>query len=77
MTSDMQLTIPMPLQIIVDDVGWWSGVDGSQYNQPYRTGLGRDHQPEDYLALASLGKELGMRILPPVLSFANGTRPIY
>jgi hypothetical protein len=63
MTTDIQLTIPMPLQIIVDDVGWWSGEDGSQYNQPYRTGLGRDHQPEDYLALSALGKELGMRIL--------------
>ncbi len=63
MTTDMHLTIPMPLQIIVDDVGWWSGEDGSQYNQPYRTGIGRDHQPEDYLALAALGKELGMRIL--------------
>jgi hypothetical protein len=63
MTTDIQLTIPMPLQIIVDDVGWWSGEDGSRYNQPYRTGLGRDHQPEDYLALAALGKKLGMRIL--------------
>ncbi len=63
MTTDMQLTIPMPLQIIVDDVGWWSGQDGSQFNQPYRTGTGRDHQPEDYLALATLGKELNMKIL--------------
>ncbi|MDP3481453.1 MAG: hypothetical protein Q8R88_16925 [Desulfoprunum sp.] len=63
MATDMQLTIPMPLQIIVDDVGWWSGQDGSQFNQPYRTGIGRDHQPEDYLALAALGKGLGMKIL--------------
>lgn len=63
MTMEIQLTIPMPLQVIVDDVGWWSGEDGSQFNQPYRTGIGRDHLPEDYLALAALGKELGMRIL--------------
>jgi hypothetical protein len=60
---DIQLTIPMPLQIIVDDVGWWRGEDGSQRNQPYRTGIDRDHTPADYLALARLGKALDMRIL--------------
>ncbi|MBU3946641.1 MAG: hypothetical protein KJ826_00265 [Proteobacteria bacterium] len=63
METDIHLTIPMPLHIIVDDVGWWSGKDGSKFNQPFRTGMGRDHLPEDYIALAALGKMLNMKIL--------------
>jgi hypothetical protein len=62
MENDIQLTIPMPLQVIVDDVGWWSGKDGSHINQPFRTGMSRDHAPEDYTALAQLGKKLHTKI---------------
>ena len=53
--------IPMPLQVVIDDVGWWSGEDGSKRQEPYRTGIGRNHVPADYLAIASLGKSLGIR----------------
>ncbi|MGB5156959.1 hypothetical protein [Desulfobacterium sp. N47] len=63
METDIYLTIPMPLHVVVDDVGWWSGKDGSSFNQPYRSGMGRDHLPEDYIALAALGKMLNMKIL--------------
>ena len=63
MRIDMSLSIPMPLHVIVDDVGWWSGRDGSSFNQPYRTGMTRDHLPADYLALTALGEMLGMKIL--------------
>ncbi|MFO8085969.1 MAG: hypothetical protein R6U27_16800 [Desulfobacterales bacterium] len=63
MATDIQLTIPMPLQVMVDDVGWWSGKDGSQINQPFRTGMSRNHFSEDYAALARLGKKLKMKIL--------------
>lgn len=63
METDIHLTIPMPLHVMVDDVGWWSGTDGSRFNQPYRTGMTRDHVPEDYEALARLGNKLGMKIL--------------
>lgn len=58
-----RLTIPMPLQIVVDDVGWWSGRDESRFNQPFRTGMSRNHLPRDYAALVRLGKGLGMKIL--------------
>lgn len=61
MTID--ISIPMPLMISVEDVGWWSGKDGSAFNQPFRTGMQRDHVPEDYIALAALGKGLDTRIL--------------
>ncbi|MFH1156883.1 MAG: hypothetical protein V1793_24055 [Pseudomonadota bacterium] len=59
----VHLSIPMPLLVCVDDVGWWSGTDGSRWHQPYRTGMGRRHVPEDYSSLALLGQRLGMKIL--------------
>ncbi|WDP88973.1 MAG: hypothetical protein HUN04_04190 [Desulfobacter sp.] len=56
------IAIPKPFIVTVDDVGWWNGRDGSAQNQPFRTGMPRSHVPEDYKALAALGKGLGMRI---------------
>ena len=53
--------IPMPLQIVVDDLGWWCGRDGSAENEPFRTGILRNHCVEDYAAAVRLGKSLGMR----------------
>ena len=53
--------IPMPIQIVIDDVGWWSGEDGSGRQEPYRTGINRNHVPADYRAIADLGKKLGVR----------------
>lgn len=57
----MQAIIPMPLQIVIDDVGWWCGRDGSASHEPYRTGIARNHVPADYAAIARLGRELHMR----------------
>ena len=57
-----EIKIPTPFLVTVDDVGWWNGRDGSEINQPFRTGMSRDHVPEDYRALATLGKALDMRI---------------
>jgi len=56
-----QAAIPMPIQVVIDDVGWWSGEDGHERGEPYRTGVARDHVPADYEAIAALGKALGMR----------------
>lgn len=53
--------IPMPLQVVIDDVGWWSGEDGSKRQEPYRTGINRNHVPADYRAIAELGRALGIR----------------
>jgi len=53
--------VPMPIQVVIDDVGWWSGEDGSARQEPYRTGIGRNHVPADYQAIADLGKKLGVR----------------
>jgi len=53
--------IPMPLQVVIDDVGWWSGEDGSARQEPYRTGIHRNHVPDDYRAIVELGRALGIR----------------
>ncbi len=59
--TELRVVIPMPIQIVIDDVGWWSGDDGHDSQQPYRTGIGRHHVPADYQAIADLGKKLGVR----------------
>jgi hypothetical protein len=59
--SGFSATIPLPIQVVIDDVGWWSGHDGSEQQEPYRTGISRDHVPADYTAIAKLGKSLGIR----------------
>jgi len=59
--DDIKVTIPMPIQIVIDDVGWWSGTDGSALQEPYRTGINRNHVPADYQAIVDLGKKLGVR----------------
>lgn len=63
MNEEIKISIPMPFVVSIEDVGWWSGKDGSGFNQPFRTGMPRDHVPEDYTALAALGKGLATRVL--------------
>jgi len=59
--NELSVTIPMPIQIVIDDVGWWSGEDGNKRQEPYRTGIGRNHVPADYRAIVDLGIKLGVR----------------
>ncbi len=59
--KSVSVVIPMPVQVVIDDVGWWSGEDGSKWQEPYRTGINRNHVPADYQAIAELGKALGIR----------------
>lgn len=56
------ITLPQPLMVVVEDVGWWQGRDGSAINEPYRTGMERNHCLEDYGALLLLARQLQMRI---------------
>ena len=53
----IKAAIPIALQVLIDDAGWWSGKDGRENGEPARTGIPRDHVPEDYLAIAMLGQE--------------------
>lgn len=59
--DEIKISIPMPIQIVIDDVGWWSGRDGSANQGPYRTGIKRNHVPADYQAIVELGKKLSVR----------------
>ncbi|SDO58473.1 hypothetical protein [Desulforhopalus singaporensis] len=56
------VALPMPLFLLVEDVGWWQGYDGSSIQQPYRNRFARRHCLADYRALAELGRKLSMRI---------------
>ncbi len=58
-----KITIPAPFIVVIEDVGWWNGFDGSESNQPFRTGMNREHCPEDYEAVAFLGKAIGIQII--------------
>jgi hypothetical protein len=53
--------IPMPIQVVIDDVGWWNGNNGSRQQEPFRTGIVRNHVPEDYQAIVDLGRALNIR----------------
>jgi hypothetical protein len=59
--NQIEINIPMPIQVVIDDVGWWSGRDGNQHSEPYRTGINRSHVPADYQAIVDLGKALNIR----------------
>ncbi len=59
--NEIAAIIPMPIQVVIDDVGWWSGQDGSKQQEPFRTGIGRNHVPADYEAIIELGRLLSIR----------------
>lgn len=60
--NDLIVSLPMPIFLVVEDVGWWQGRDGSADNEPFRNGFSRRHCLADYQALGRLAKRLEMRI---------------
>lgn len=56
------VSVPQPLLLVVDDVGWRSGTDSSSAGGPWRAGVDRIHTEADYLAIATLGQRLHMRV---------------
>src|SRR5512146_1127289 len=59
---NLTVSVPMPIFVIVEDVGWWQGRDGSAENEPFRNGFSRRHCLDDYRALAHLAQRLKMKI---------------
>jgi len=57
----MEANVPLAIQIVIDDVGWWCGEDGHERGEPYRSGAPRPHVPADYAAIVELGRRLGVR----------------
>ena len=64
--SKETVIIPAALQLCLDDVGWHDGRDLRTIGQPSRSGLPRDHAPEDYKMLAELGRAIDMKITCPL-----------
>ncbi len=64
--SGIQLTIPLALQLVIEDVGWWEKSHPAGSDSPFRTGLDRRHHPLDYEALVYLARQLDMR---PLIAF--------
>jgi hypothetical protein len=60
--ADTVFSLPMPIFVVIADVGWWQGVDGSSWNEPFRNRFSRRHCLADYRALSRLAKRLSMRI---------------
>lgn len=60
--DDSVFSLPMPIFLVIEDVGWWQGVDGSSTNEPFRNRFCRRHCLADYQALTRLAKRLSMRI---------------
>ena len=57
--------LPIALQIVTDDVGWFNGFDARCAEGPSRTALPRKHVAEDYAVIEAVGKEIGMKINCP------------
>lgn len=56
------IVIPRPLQIVVDDLGWFRGTDDRANGGASRTGMCRPHCYKDYVAVNELGKALGQKV---------------
>lgn len=56
------MTIPRPLHIALDDLGWFCAADDRANGGPSRTGVGRNHCYKDYYAVNELGRRLNMKI---------------
>ena len=52
------ILIPQPLQIVIDDLGWFCGDDDRTNGGASRTGMPRRHCYKDYEAINELGKAL-------------------
>ena len=50
------IIIPNPLQITMDDLGWFCGKDARDKMEPARTGITRRHCAEDYEVVNEIGK---------------------
>ena len=55
--------IPLAVQIVMDDFGWFYGKNELAEGGPARTSICRDHTEEDYRVINELGRRLGMKIV--------------
>ncbi len=53
--------IPRAIQLVIDDVAWREGWSLADEGGPWRAGVDRFMEPEDYLAIAHIGQSLSIR----------------
>ncbi len=56
------VVITTPMQLFLDDVGWFWGWNHHVLGMPSRTGIPRRHVLADYIAINEIGRKLGMKI---------------
>ena len=61
-TAAGEVSLPMPVFPVIEDVGWWQGASGAAVGQPYRNAFSRRHCLADYQALALFARKLQVRI---------------
>ena len=66
MSSNERVTIPVAMQLCLDDVAWHNGADLRWKGQASRSGIPRYHAPEDYRMLEELGRAVNMKITCPL-----------
>ena len=54
--------IPLAYQVVMDDIGWFTGADDRHLGMPSRSGMTRNHVAEDYLIINEIGKRIGQKI---------------
>ncbi len=62
-----KVVLPVALQIVTDDIGWFNGRDIRCSDGPSRTGMPRKHCAEDYAMLNAIGKSIGQKINAPLV----------
>ena len=53
---DIQITIPMAIQLVIEDVGWWDKSFPIGPNSPFRSGLKRRHHPRGLPGVGLFGQ---------------------
>ena len=54
--------VPRPIQIILDDLGWFCGDDDRKFGGASRSGMPRRHCYKDYEAIHKLGEAIDQKI---------------
>ena len=60
-----RVVLPVALQVVMDDIGWFNGRDTRCSEGPSRTGFPRKHVAEDYAVIDAIGRAIGQKINCP------------
>ncbi len=62
-----RIVLPVALQVVMDDIGWFNGRDTRCEEGPSRTGIPRKHVAEDYEVIDAIGRAIGQKINCPLV----------